>query len=121
MVSKSRELTDYKFTIAFENSVLPGYVTEKIFEPLAAGSIPLYFGDESVKLDFNPKAFINVRDFKNFSEALRYVEEVDKNEDLYNSYLTQPIFEDANSALSYPEKVFNKLYSELIEKRPELA
>lgn len=121
MISKSRELSDYKFTIAFENSVLPGYVTEKIFEPLAAGSIPLYFGDESVKLDFNTKAFINVRDFKNFTEALKYVEKVDKDEELYNSYLTQPIFEDADSVLSYPEKVFNKLYSELIEKRPELA
>jgi hypothetical protein len=121
MVSKSRELSDYKFTIAFENSLLPGYVTEKIFDPLAAGSVPLYLGDDFVKSDFNPKAFINVRDFKNFSEALRYVEEVDKNEELYNSYLTQPIFENADSVLSYPEKVFNKLYSELIKERPELA
>ena len=37
-------MTDYKFTLALENSLLPHYMTEKIWEPLAAGSVPVYFG-----------------------------------------------------------------------------
>lgn len=30
----------YKFTFAFENSETDDYVTEKLFGPLAAGSVP---------------------------------------------------------------------------------
>lgn len=34
----------YKFCIAMENSISPGYVTEKVFDALAAGCVPVYFG-----------------------------------------------------------------------------
>lgn len=37
-------LAGYKFNIAFENSQTSGYVTEKIFDAKAAGSVPIYFG-----------------------------------------------------------------------------
>ena len=38
----------YKFSIAFENSATRGYVTEKIIQAFAAGTIPIYWGDKSV-------------------------------------------------------------------------
>lgn len=34
----------YKFMIAFENSKIKGYSTEKIFNALYAHTIPIYFG-----------------------------------------------------------------------------
>jgi len=34
----------YRFSIAFENTISPGYVTEKILHPLAAQSLPIYCG-----------------------------------------------------------------------------
>jgi hypothetical protein len=34
----------YTFTLTFENTDYPGYVTEKLFHALSAGSIPLYWG-----------------------------------------------------------------------------
>ena len=37
-------IANYKFTIAFENRSRPGYVTEKIFEPLQAGGVPDLLG-----------------------------------------------------------------------------
>src|SRR6185295_7624870 len=33
----------YKFTLAIENSIWPGYETEKLVDPIYAGSIPIYF------------------------------------------------------------------------------
>jgi hypothetical protein len=57
-------LARYKFTLAFENSIAPDYVTEKFFDPLIAGSVPVYLGAPNVS-DFAPadRCFINVADF----------------------------------------------------------
>lgn len=45
----------YKFTLAFENSIAVDYVTEKFFDPLAVGSVPVYRGAPNVA-DFAPAA-----------------------------------------------------------------
>src|SRR5262249_50563853 len=52
-----------KFSIAFENTYFPGYTTEKLSDPLLAGSVPIYSGNPRVSDIFNPKAFINVDTF----------------------------------------------------------
>ncbi len=53
-------LTKYAFNLCPENGVYPGYVTEKIPEAFAAACLPMTFVDESVTMDFNPRAFINL-------------------------------------------------------------
>ena len=53
-------LQSYAFNLCPENGIHPGYVTEKIPEAFAAGCLPITFVDESVSVDFNPKAFINL-------------------------------------------------------------
>ena len=37
-------LRRYRFTLAFENAIDDGYVTEKLYQPLLAGSVPVYLG-----------------------------------------------------------------------------
>jgi len=121
MKSKTKELKAYKFTIAFENSIRPGYVTEKIMEPLAASSVPIYMGDKSVLGDFNPKAFIYANDFPSIKELIEYVIEIDNNKDLYESYLREPIFgENEYNSLDKPKQLFNYIYTHLIQKKPNL-
>jgi hypothetical protein len=41
---KTALMQEYWLSIAFENAIDPDYVTEKLFQPLIAGSIPVYFG-----------------------------------------------------------------------------
>ncbi|MCL4487628.1 MAG: glycosyltransferase family 10 [Chloroflexi bacterium] len=75
---KRQVLSRYKFALCFENCAFPGYVTEKIFDCLLAGSIPVYFGAPDVT-DFVPaETFIDLRRFSGWSElhdALRRVTE----------------------------------------------
>lgn len=55
----------YRFTLAFENSIDDDYVTEKFFDPLIAGSVPVYLGAPNIAA-YAPaeNCFIDVRDFR---------------------------------------------------------
>jgi hypothetical protein len=75
--NKIQFISDFKFTFAFENSSFPGYVTEKIYEPMFVDSIPIYWGSPLVHLDFNTKSFVNHHDFKNDDEVIDRIIELD--------------------------------------------
>ena len=81
-----------KFSIAFENAYFPGYTTEKLSDPLFAGSVPIYSGNPRVNEIFNSKAFINVDTFPSDEEAIDYIREVDTSDELYDAYLNEPPF-----------------------------
>lgn len=40
----------YKFTIAIENAICDDYITEKLWRPLIAGSVPIYLGSPSIEV-----------------------------------------------------------------------
>lgn len=90
VTNKIEFLKRYKFTIAFENSSYPGYTTEKIFEPMKVSTIPIYWGNPLVNIDFNTKSFINYSEFENEDEVIEKIIEIDKNSDLYYEMLKQP-------------------------------
>ena len=60
---KRKYLSQYKFTIAFENGSKAGYNTEKLTDAMLAGSIPIYFGNPEVDRHFNTRSFINAHDY----------------------------------------------------------
>jgi alpha(1,3/1,4) fucosyltransferase len=92
VTEKNAFVQQYKFTLAFENSSYPGYTTEKIFQPMMVDSLPVYWGNPLVHLDFNTKSFINVHDFPDFESAIEQIIALDKNDELYLEYLSQPYF-----------------------------
>jgi hypothetical protein len=46
--TKVKLLSHYKFYLAFENSPVPDYVSEKVFEGLFSGAVPVYRGASSI-------------------------------------------------------------------------
>ena len=60
---KRQFLSIYKFTIAFENYVYPGYQTEKLYDAMQADSVPIYCGDPFIGDIFNTASFINTPDY----------------------------------------------------------
>ena len=60
---KKQFLSPYKFTIAFENYVFPGYQTEKLYDAMQMNSIPIYCGDPYIGDIFNTSSFINANDY----------------------------------------------------------
>ena len=92
--TKRAFLSDYKFTIAFENDIYSGYQTEKLYDAMLAVSIPIYFGDPYIGEIFNTKSFINVPDClpqrnRKLIEFLEKTGQMDF-EDILPSFLTSP-------------------------------
>ena len=77
----------YRFSIAFENDIVDGWITEKIFNSFLAGCIPIYDGTDDIYKYFNKGSFINAKDFDTIEELAKYVVKVDNDENLYNQYM----------------------------------
>lgn len=77
----------YKFVIAFENALAEDYVTEKFYDPLLAGAVPIYFGAPNIE-EFAPgdNCFVNVRKFKTAKELAIHLKACLKNPVLYGQY-----------------------------------
>ena len=98
-------IKNYKFTIAIENSVVPGYTTEKIIEPMIVNSIPIYYGDPYVDKDFNMYSCIHIRNFDSIQSSIDYIIQLDKDDSLYISKLRQKWFAYENIKNVYDRKL----------------
>lgn len=76
--SKIEYLQQFQFVVAAENSRYRGYVTEKMIDVFRAGAIPIYWGDRSVTLDFNPGSFVNANKFEAFEAVADHVVELSR-------------------------------------------
>jgi alpha-1,3-fucosyltransferase 10 len=77
----------YKFTLAFENSFAPDYVTEKLYEPLVAGSVPVYRGTGDVAdLAPAPNCWVDASNFGSATKLGAYLDHLDSNDDEYLAY-----------------------------------
>lgn len=89
---KAETFARYRYALCFENTFHPvwtqGYLTEKILDCMATGTIPVYYGCSNIQELVPPDCFIDYRDFssledldiflKNLSddEYLGYVERI---------------------------------------------
>ena len=65
----------YRFTIATENYRGDrAYVSEKIIDPLLAGCVPVYLGDERITSIVPESAFVDGRRFRSLPRLLAYLE-----------------------------------------------
>lgn len=93
--------SQYRFTMAFENSKMSGYTTEKIFEAFAADTIPIYWGSPRIAEEFNPDSFVNVQDYNSLEEAVKAVAKIYEDDELYLKYMKAPIAPEGSMAYEY--------------------
>jgi len=90
VANKGEFCRKYKFHIAFENSVYPGYVTEKILQAYAAFAVPIYYGDPTIETDFNRSSMVFVSGEDDIERAVEEVISLDRDDDAYLSRLRSP-------------------------------
>ncbi|WP_455637987.1 glycosyltransferase family 10 domain-containing protein [Parabacteroides sp.] len=106
---KQAFLKEYKFTLAIENSSQRGYVTEKIFDPFRAQSLPIYWGSPSISSNYRLNSFVNLMDFSSIEEAVEEIIRLDKDDAAYLEKITTPFWPYGDS--------FEEFYDRENEKR----
>ena len=115
----------YRFVLAFENKERIGWTTEKMYDPLAAYAIPIFWGDRNASKYFNPDSFINAHDFRDHEELADYVCHVDTTPNLYEKYLRATPFVNnlppeefsRERVLRFFEKIFAAQIKPIAQKR----
>lgn len=80
-------IAGYKFVIGFENVKSRDYVTEKFYNPLLAGTVPVYRGAPNI-LEFIPgdECFVDVSTFETPIELAKFMNCCYEESNLYNRF-----------------------------------
>ena len=78
--------TTYKFYLAFENSMCPDYVTEKLFKVLDYNIIPVVLNGANMADFLPPKSYIDANSFKSVKELADYLNFLSNNTEEYMKY-----------------------------------
>jgi len=69
--SKIETMKNYRFSLCLENSkIYPGYITEKIFDSFAAGSVPVYLGAPDITDRIPRTTMIDLREYSHYPDLL---------------------------------------------------
>lgn len=89
LILKREVISNYMFNLAFENSLEPGYVTEKPFDAMLSGTVPIYLGDAKhlKRMLPHPMAAIFLDDFGGDAQKLvEYLNMLAQNETAYEEH-----------------------------------
>lgn len=114
VVDKQKFISGYKFNIAFENSSVRGYTTEKIMDAMIANTLPVYWGNPWVGRDFNERSFVDVSSFSSLEKAVEYIVELDTDDVRYLEIMKEPWVND--SFIFNWEKRLNEFLVHIVEK-----
>jgi hypothetical protein len=79
-----------RFVMCFEQSKYPGYVTEKILHAYWANAVPIYWGSNTIAVDFNPSSMLSWHEYGDDEAFIDAIIEVDNNQKLYEQYYNEP-------------------------------
>ena len=84
--NKKDILSTYKFSFCIENAFnVSGWITEKIFDSLFNGCVPIYFGDDNINQFVDDGCFIDYRKYHNLEELHKHLFSISEAE--YDVYI----------------------------------
>ena len=110
----------HKFSIAFENTIHPGYTTEKLVQSFAAQTIPIYWGDPRIAETFNTESFINCNDYSDWESVMARVKEIDQDDALWLRMMQAPALKDPKIVENIRKETTNFLYH-IFDQEPDAA
>lgn len=77
---KAETLGRYRFAICFENMVLDGWITEKLFDCLYSGTVPVYLGAPDIERWVPKDCFVDMRDFNGYPQLREFLHQLSPSE-----------------------------------------
>ena len=108
--SKREILDKYAFNLCPENSLYPGYYTEKVPEAFLGKSLPLTWADNNINVDFNEKSFVNLLNYSkdNYFEISNFL----KDENFLKQFTTEPLLlkePSLNEEIHFIKKIISSI------------
>lgn len=118
---KIKALLPIRFTLVLENASHPGYISEKIFDAMKAGSVPIYYGAPNVTDYIPADTFIDYRNFSSLDELYDFVKNMP--EDVYQTYLNniQTFIQDFDKTPFYYKTVARILEKHIFSEEAEFS
>ncbi|NEN93050.1 MAG: glycosyl transferase [Okeania sp. SIO3H1] len=94
-------LQKYHFNLCFENTIADYYCTEKIWDSIISGCLPIYYGGKNSTIyeDFEKNSFLDYTEFRDSNELFEYVEKIS--------------IDEFNKRLNLCIQTFNKTYEKV--------
>ena len=77
---------NYKFYLAFENSVCDDYVTEKLYRTLAYEIVPIVYGGADYRKLSPPNSYINILDYESPKSLAAHLKHLSANDSAYEAF-----------------------------------
>lgn len=95
--SKADTLGQYAFALCFENAIIKGWITEKIFDCFFSGTVPVYWGAPDIEDCIPADCFIDMRRFSDYGELRSYLkslsdEDIQTYKEKARAFLRSPRF-----------------------------
>ncbi|QQP36020.1 Alpha-1_3-fucosyltransferase, partial [Caligus rogercresseyi] len=124
----------YKFYLAFENSVCKDYITEKFYDVMQYDVVPVVYGLANYSALAPPHSFIDIRDFKSPKALGEYLTYLDKNDEEYLKYFkwrvnyrvrdlrvsVNKVLRDMCDRLNHVDQIKRSVYSSEEMERPTI-
>lgn len=114
--NKIEWLKNYKFVMCFENDSSYGYLTEKLYDAMQAGCIPIYWGSKSCSDEFNGKSFINWHDYNNDEDVINRIMKLDKDPIKYNIVYSEPFLKNREPNMYMDDNRVIEFFKKIIEE-----
>lgn len=115
VLEKLETLAQYRFALCFENVVLSGWVTEKIFDCFVTGTIPIYWGASDIEAYVPSNCFIDMRQFSSYRDLREYLkslsqDEIQRYRENGRAFLSSPQFRP------FTKEAFTELLARVVEE-----
>jgi hypothetical protein len=106
--------SNYKLILALENSKQDYYITEKIINPLRAGTIPVYYGSENIDKFINKERIVIINE-NNIEQTFSEIGRLLTDKDYWLKKANSEIF--LTSLEIILQKIINRMKQTLSEKK----
>jgi glycosyltransferase involved in cell wall biosynthesis len=97
LADKYEAYSRYRFAVCYENMATPGWITEKLFDCLYSGVVPIYLGAPDIGNFVWPDCFIDRRDFATYDDLSRFLDDLtpvqfERYREAAREYLASPAY-----------------------------
>jgi hypothetical protein len=113
--SKSETLSQYTFALCFENMILKGWITEKLFDCFFSGTIPIYWGAPEINDVIPKECYIDMRDFSGYSDLRRFLKSLTP-EDIAGYKSSARSFLDSDHFRPFTAEAFTEIFRAFVRE-----